>query len=730
VQRFVSLGFGAIVAFSILGKATPSAYAVTNLVFDDEFNGASSNVNTANWNFDLGNSSSIAMGGWGNQEKQVYTSRTNNAYVANNMLHIIVLNDQSGTPSTPYSSARLQTLGKFSATYGLVQFRAKLPANGSYWWPACWMLATNYSGTTGVTNSWPECGEMDVMESQGQTPGDVLGTIHKDSNGNQGNDSPIGGQYNFPAGDGTTNFHTYVLSWGYITNSVVNQATISFGVDNNTPYENITQHWTSSIGPYPTPFNHPFYIIMNCAVGGTFFTNNPSVAMINAASTFPAEMDIQYVRVYQNVSALAVTGVSPTNGCQVGGTAITITGSNFFSGATVTVGGVLASNVVFVNTNKITAVVPPNPAGAMNVAVQLPYISPTGTNTDTFTTNLVTSTLTNAFTYTPGPSFGGLSSATPAVNAATLSWSAASGTAPITYNVYEATTSGGENYASPLLTTNGLSAFITPLSLGSNCSTTYYFVVRAVDGCGNTDGNTDEMSVQLVAPGPTFAGIASATAATEAATLSWSTASGSTPFTYNVYEATNSGGENLSSPSLTTNGLSTFVSLYPGSNSPITYFFIVRAQDVCGNIDSNTVELSVQPLLNPNKSQVGDGIPNGWKEQYGLNPFDPNLANEDPDGDGMNNLQEYLAGTDPTNSASFFHIISITPQGSDMFVTWECGGGRTNVLQANTDLVNGAYTNVSGNIILSGTGVTVTNYLDAGAATNASFLYYRIQLVP
>ena len=357
------------------------------------------------------------------------------------------------------------------------------------------MLATNYSGAADVTNPWPRCGEIDVTESQGQTPGDVLGTIHKDSNSSPGNDSAIGGQGTFSAGDGTTNFHTYALSWAYTSNSVANQATISFGIDSNAPYETITQHWTSSIGPYPTPFNHPFYIIMNLAVGGTFFTNNPSVATINAASTFPAEMDIQYVRVYQDVPALVATGVSPSSGCLSGGTPITITGSNFFSGATVTIGGVPATSVVFVNTNKLTAVTPANSAGALNVAVQLPYISPTGTN-------MVTSTLTNAFTYTPGPSFGGLSNAIPAVNAATLSWSAASGTAPITYNVYEATTSGGENYAAPLLTTNSLSAFITPLSLGSNCSTTYYFVVRAVDGCGNNDGNTVEMSVQLLSPVP------------------------------------------------------------------------------------------------------------------------------------------------------------------------------------------------------------------------------------
>jgi hypothetical protein len=499
--QFGSFLLGGALSVWLLCSATVS-HAVTNLVFDDEFNGSSSNVNTANWNFDLGNSSSIAGAGWGNQEKETYTVRTNNAFVANNMLHMIVLNDQGG--SYPYSSARLQTLGKFSATYGLVQFRARLPSNGPYWWPALWMLATNYSGTAGVTNSWPECGEMDVMESQGQTPGDVLGTIHKTSYNSGTTDTYIGGQYNFPAGDGTTNFHTYVLSWAYTSNSLQNQATISFGVDTKTPYETITSWVNSSIGPYPTPFNHPFYIIMNLAVGGTFFTNNPSAATINAASTFPAEMDIQYVRVYQNVSALAVTGVSPSNGCQVGGTAITITGSNFFSGATVTVGGVPASNVVFVNTNKITAVVPPNPAGAMNVAVQLPYIGPTATNQDTFTTNLVTSTLTNAFTYASAPSFAGLGSATAATGGATLSWSTASGTSPISYDVFEATASGGENFGSPTLTTSGLSTFISSLS----CTSTYYFVVRAVDGCGDSDTNTVERSVQPLGAPLVFGGLA------------------------------------------------------------------------------------------------------------------------------------------------------------------------------------------------------------------------------
>jgi beta-glucanase (GH16 family) len=705
-----------LLVFGLFGSWSPSAYAVTNLVFSDEFNGPGTNIDTTKWGFDLGNSSSIAGSGWGNAECETYSSASKNAFVSNGVLNIVALNDVGG--SAPYSSARLRTLGKFSPTFGRIEVRAKLPTGSPYWWPAIWMLATNYSGNSGTINSWPECGEIDLVESKGSTPGQNLSTLHHDSSGSR-SDSPNQVQFNWAAGNGNTNFHNYVMQWG--------SGGFNFSVDGvqDTPNSGTINSWSSSVGSFPAPFNHPFYIIMNLAVGGTF-TGSTSPSTITPATTFPGVMQVDYIRVYQDIPPLVVTGVSPSGGCQSGGTAITITGSNFLSSASVTVGGVPATGVVFVNTNKLTAVTPPNSAGAMNVAVQIPYISPTGTNT-------LTGTLTNAFTYTPAPSFGGLSNATPAINAATLTWSPASGTAPITYDVFEATTSGGENYASPILITNGLSAFITPLSLGSNCSTTYYFVVRAVDGCGNNDGNTVEQSVQLLAPGPTFAGLGSATPATEAATLSWSAASGVLPVTYNVFEATTSGAENYASPLLTTNGLSVLIApLYPGSNSPITYFFVTRAVDGCGNSDTNTVEHSLQPLLDPTKSQVNDGIPNGWKQQYNLNPFDPALAAEDPDGDGMSNLQEYLAGTDPTNSASLLYITSVVAVGQDVLVTWMTGLGRTNALQWTAGAADGSYnTNSFADLFtVTNTASTVTNYLDAGAATNAPARYYRVRLVP
>src|ERR1035437_3415721 len=113
-QSLSSLAVCALVIFGILHGWASSAYAVTNLVWSDEFNGTT--IDTTKWGFDLGNSSSIAGDGWGNNEKETYTSRTNNAYVANGVLHIVALNDVGG--AAPYSSARLHTLSHFSLTYG------------------------------------------------------------------------------------------------------------------------------------------------------------------------------------------------------------------------------------------------------------------------------------------------------------------------------------------------------------------------------------------------------------------------------------------------------------------------------------------------------------------------------------------------------------------------------------------------------------------------------------
>jgi T5SS/PEP-CTERM-associated repeat protein len=137
--------------------------------------------------------------------------------------------------------------------------------------------------------------------------------------------------------------------------------------------------------------------------------------------------------------------------------------------------------------------------------------------------------------------------------------------------------------------------------------------------------------------------------------------------------------------------------------------------------------------LDPNLNADGDGIPNGWKQQYGLDPFDPSLGSEDPDGDGFNNLQEYLAGTDPTNAGSSpLRITAIARESNNIRVTWSTFAGTTNALQATRGAADGSYSTNGFANLFSVTNVvgSVTNYLDAGAATNFPSRFYRVRLVP
>jgi hypothetical protein len=118
-----------------------------------------------------------------------------------------------------------------------------------------------------------------------------------------------------------------------------------------------------------------------------------------------------------------------------------------------------------------------------------------------------------------------------------------------------------------------------------------------------------------------------------------------------------------------------------------------------------------------------------WAVQYFGCTNNPSAAPDaDPDGDGQSNLAEFLAGTDPTRSASTFRIVSATQAGNDFRVTWQCGGGRTNLVQCST-IAAGGWSNLSGNIVLPGSGDVITNYVDAGTISNATAKFYRVQLV-
>ena len=244
-------------------------YGNMNIVWSDEFN--SNSINPKIWTYDTGN------GGWGNNELEDYTSRTNNAFEAGGYLHLIAKSESYGGSS--YTSARLKSQGLFSWQYGRIEWRAQMPA-GVAFWPALWLLGTNISSI-----GWPQCGEIDVMENNGSNPGTVQGSLHS------GSDET--GYFNFIGDDSATNFHTYSLDW--TTNAIL------FSVDGHV-YEN-QSNWTSSAGSYPFPFNQPFFIIMNLAIGGNYL-GNPTTSAINAGSNFPAELRVDYVRIYQATDPL------------------------------------------------------------------------------------------------------------------------------------------------------------------------------------------------------------------------------------------------------------------------------------------------------------------------------------------------------------------------------------------------------------------------------------------
>ena len=250
-----------------------------NIVWSDEFNGTSINTNV--WTFETGNGCPNLCG-WGNNELEYYTSRTNNAYEIGGLLHIVAQQESMGGFS--FTSARMKTLGLYNTpVYGRVEWRAAMPA-GVGMWPGLWMLGSDYP-----TVGWPDCGEIDVSETKGTELTTVHGSLHSGSD-----ETAL--YTSFAGGDSITNFHNYMVDWK--SNS------ISFSVDGNV-YETVTS-WTDSLGPYPTPFNAPFYLLMNLAVGGNF-VGNPSVPTIEAGTVFPAEIQVDYVRVLEQTAPLQIT---------------------------------------------------------------------------------------------------------------------------------------------------------------------------------------------------------------------------------------------------------------------------------------------------------------------------------------------------------------------------------------------------------------------------------------
>lgn len=230
----------------------------TDLVWSDEFDAPGAPAD-ANWSYNIGRGEN----GWGNGEAQYYTDRSENVRVEDGVLKITALReDFSGAQ---YTSARIVSEDKFEFTYGRVDVRAKLPTGGGTW-PAIWLLGEDYA-----TNTWPACGEIDIMEHVGNSQDEIFSSLHFPGNF---------------AGDAVTQsttvpgvsdeFHTYSVVWS--------DATIRFFVDD--------ELYHTFVNNGDLPFNSDFFLILNVAMGGTFGGE------IDPQFT-ESTMEIDYVRVYQ-----------------------------------------------------------------------------------------------------------------------------------------------------------------------------------------------------------------------------------------------------------------------------------------------------------------------------------------------------------------------------------------------------------------------------------------------
>jgi len=250
------------------------------LVWADEFSGPSLDLNT--WSHQTG------AGGWGNGELQTYTSSSLNSYVQNDKLHITALEPSNGN----YTSARLRSVNNGDWTYGKMEARIKLPY-GQGIWPAFWMMPTS-----SVYGGWPSSGEIDIMEYLGHQTNVSYGTCHY---GNAWNDKgSSGNSYTLPSGNFHTSWHDFSIEW--------EPNVIRWYVDGNL-YHTATP---ASAAPYSWPFDQDFHFILNIAVGGAW----PGYP--DASTVFPQTMEVEYVRVWQNVDDAELEGdnlVSPnTNG--------------------------------------------------------------------------------------------------------------------------------------------------------------------------------------------------------------------------------------------------------------------------------------------------------------------------------------------------------------------------------------------------------------------------------
>ena len=241
------------------------------LVWHDEFDGDA--LDPTNW------ASEYHRPGWVNNELQTYIQDGENIFVEDGDLVIQPMMGINDRGNAFYTSGRINTYHLHAFTYGRVEARIRVPS-GQGFLPAFWMMSDDESYGT-----WPKSGEIDIMEILGSDTDTLYGTLHY-GNPHQQNQ----GIYDLESGDFASEYHVFAIEW--------EPGEIRWYCDDTLYYT--TNFWYSAMdgqdpNPYPAPFDQPFYIILNVAVGGNWPGDPDETALFDESS----QMRVDYVRVFQ-----------------------------------------------------------------------------------------------------------------------------------------------------------------------------------------------------------------------------------------------------------------------------------------------------------------------------------------------------------------------------------------------------------------------------------------------
>lgn len=260
------------------------------LIWADEFE--DSEIDLTKWTYEIGNGFMVNgdyIPGWGTGELEYFTDSSDNIYIDNGKLVIKAIKenytDDYGS-TFGFTSGKLATRKDFAFRYGRVEIRAKCPEGAGYW-PAAWMLPANGKNiNSGKYGLWAASGEVDILEVRGSRIEEATGAIHY---GGQWPDNTYSsGAYTLPGDQTVTDFHTYTMDWEpgvfrwYVDGELYSTIDEWYSMD-----EDYNDY------PFPAPFDKPFYLILQLAIGGKFDGNPKDTTM------FPGTFEIDYIRVYQ-----------------------------------------------------------------------------------------------------------------------------------------------------------------------------------------------------------------------------------------------------------------------------------------------------------------------------------------------------------------------------------------------------------------------------------------------